>query len=67
MRFLLGIIVGILLTIGSAYVFDASRKGEGPNGSAERIVNWDVLQAQLRILSGNIQDGWSRLTGRKTQ
>lgn len=64
MRFLSGIIVGILLTIGSAYLFDSSRGGEGPTG---RMVNWDVVQAQLKILSSNIQNGWSRLTGRKTE
>jgi len=64
MRFLFGIIVGILLTVGSAYLFDNSRGGEGVTG---RMVNWDVVQAQLKILSSNIQDGWSRLTGRKTE
>ena len=67
MRFLFGIIVGILLTAGSAYLFDATRKGEGPNGAERQIGNWDVVQAQLKILSGNIQDGWSRLTGRKAE
>jgi hypothetical protein len=65
MRFLFGIIVGILLTVGSAYLFDAARRGAGPTDAERQIVNWDVLQAQLKILSGNIQDGWSRLTGRK--
>jgi len=64
MRFLFGIIVGILLTVGSAYLFDSSRGGEDATG---RVVNWDVVQAQLKILSGNIQDGWSRLTGRKAE
>jgi hypothetical protein len=67
MRFLFGIVVGILLTVGSAYLFDVTRKGEGPNGADRQIVNWDVVQAQLKILSGNIQDGWSRLTGRKAE
>ena len=67
MRFLFEIVVGILLTVGSAYLFDATRKGEGPNGADRQIVNWDVVQAQLKILSGNIQDGWSRLTGRKAE
>ena len=65
MRFLFGIIVGVLLTVGTAYWFDASRKGEA---ATERpLVNWDVVQAQLKILSGSLQDGWSRLTGRKQE
>jgi hypothetical protein len=67
MRFLSGIIVGILLTVGSAYLFDITRRGEGPTGAERQIVNWDVVQAQLKILSTNIQDGWTRLTGRKTE
>jgi hypothetical protein len=66
MRFLSGIIVGALLTIGSAYVFDVSRKNEGPVGATERrMVNWDVVQAEIKALSGAIQDGWTRLAGHK--
>ncbi len=49
MRFLSGIIVGILLTVGSAYLFDSSRGGEEATG---RVVNWDVVQAQLKISVG---------------
>lgn len=66
MRFLFGIIVGILLTVGAAYVFDSTHKGEGPDGAAERqIVNWDVVQNELKTLSTNIHEGWDHLTGHK--
>ncbi len=66
MRFLFGVIVGVLLTVGTAYVFDSTRKSDAPAGAADRqMVNWDVVQAELKILAGNIQGGWSRLTGRK--
>ncbi len=65
MRFLFGLIVGVLLTVGSAYVFDQTHRGE--NGSRERqMVNWDVVGAELGNLSASIQDGWGRLTGRKS-
>ncbi len=66
MRFLFGIIVGVALTLGTAYVFDATRRGEGPGGVAERpMVNWDVVEAELKTLSTAIHDGWDRLTGHK--
>ncbi|MEJ0092858.1 MAG: hypothetical protein WDN46_05365 [Methylocella sp.] len=66
MRFLFGIIVGVLLTVGVAYVFDSTRKSEGPDGSAEqKMVNWDVVQKEIKDLSADIHDGWNRLTGHK--
>jgi hypothetical protein len=66
MRFLFGVIVGVLLTVGTAYVFDATRKTDASAGASERqMVNWDVVQTELKNLAGDIQDGWTRLTGRK--
>lgn len=66
MRFLFGIIVGVTLTFGTAYFFDATRKADAPVGANDRqLVNWDVVQAELKMLSGSIQDGITRLTGRK--
>ncbi len=66
MRFLSGIIVGVLLTVGVAYVFDATRKTDGADGAVEqKMVNWDVVQKELKDLSSDIQGGWNRLTGHK--
>ncbi len=66
MRFVLGIIVGILLTVGSAYVFDQTHKSDGTEGAVEKhMVNWDVVQDELKSLSTGIHDGWDRLTGHK--
>jgi hypothetical protein len=66
MRFLAGIMVGMVLTAGSAWLFDTTRRSEGPGGAAERpMVNWDVVQAELKLLSGTVQGGWTRLTGRR--
>lgn len=66
MRIFFGMILGILVTIGAAYVFDSVRKTNGPEGSTERpLVNWDEVEHQFKILSSSIQDGWSRLTGRR--
>lgn len=65
MRMFLGIILGILLTIGAVYIADSVRNTSGPEGSAERpVVNWDVVERGVKALSSSLQDSWSRLTGR---
>jgi hypothetical protein len=61
----LGIILGILLTIGAAYIADSVRKTSGPEGSAERpVVNWDVVERGVKALTALIRDGLTRLTSR---
>jgi len=61
LRLFLGIILGIILTIGTAYVADALR----PDDAAARpMVNWDVVDQNLHGISERIQDGWARLTNR---
>jgi hypothetical protein len=68
MRFALGLIVGIVLTIGSAYVADALHSAPGPDQKeAPRMVNWGVVNDNLKGLSTSVQDGWSRLTGHARQ
>ena len=56
MRMFFGIIVGVVLTIGAAYVSDSIRT-ERP------VVNWDVVNHGLKALSSTVQGGWARLTG----
>jgi hypothetical protein len=64
MRFIFGLIVGIVLTVGCAYVTDTMHSAPGPDQKeAARMVNWDVVNANLQGLSTAVQDGWSRLTG----
>lgn len=59
----LGIIIGILLTIGAAYITDTVRKTGGPDGERP-MVNWDVVQKLLKALFATIQENWTKLTGR---
>jgi hypothetical protein len=61
MRMFFGIILGIVLTIGAAYIYDAVRKPSGDGTYDRPIVNWDVLG---HTLSSTVQDGWARLTGK---
>ena len=64
MRMFFGIIVGIFLTIGAAYVADSIRNTSGPEGSTDRpVVNWEVVNHGIKILSATLQNGWARLTG----
>ena len=76
MQMLLGIILGVLIAIGAAFVYDSST-GRAANGltvaSAEGhapMVNWDVvshnwdgMKQQLRDVAIGIEKGWKRVTG----
>jgi hypothetical protein len=64
MRMFFGIILGILLTVGVAYVSDSIRDTSGAEGSFDRpVVNWDVVNHGLKTLTSTLQGSWSRLTG----
>ena len=68
MRFLLGIIVGVFLTIGAAYVSDASTRisASATQSSAEQrpMVNWDVVSRNWQSLSLGVRQTWDRLASR---
>ena len=61
----LGIIVGILLTIGFAYVSDsmAPAAAAGDTIVETHMVNWDVVQRKMNNFGTDVREGWSRLTG----
>jgi hypothetical protein len=64
MQTLLGIIIGVFLTIGVAYVHDATINPNPPASSAviERpMVNWDVVNNSWRDLRVRVESGWRRL------
>ena len=63
MRFITGLIAGVLLTIGTAYVSDATRVPTEKDGVASHMVNWDVVSANMQGLSQGIRDAWAHLTG----
>lgn len=58
MRLFFGIILGIALTVGGAYVAD-SMAGTG----AARMVNWDVVSKNFDDVSNALREGWRKLTG----
>ena len=76
MQVFLGMILGVLLTIGAAFVYD-SGSGRAANGltitSAEGhapMVNWDVVshdwegvKQRLHEVAVDVERGWKRITG----
>ncbi|MGB6542872.1 MAG: hypothetical protein WBF03_18605 [Xanthobacteraceae bacterium] len=74
MPVLLGVILGVFLTIAGAFAYDSST-GRAANGLPAAsagghppMVNWDVvsdnwhgLQTNLRNAGADIQRGWKRL------
>ncbi len=64
MRFISGLIVGIVLTVGGAYIADTMHSAPGPDQKeAEHMVNWTVVNNNLRDFSSSVQESWYRLTG----
>ncbi|MFA6265865.1 MAG: hypothetical protein WC670_09155 [Pseudolabrys sp.] len=71
MRLLLGIILGVLLTIGGAYLYDQSHAGvataDVTAGTADAtgsrpMVNWDVVAVKWHDLTQGAKHQWDRVT-----
>jgi hypothetical protein len=58
MRLILGIILGVALTVGGAYVADSAA---GAGGA--KMVNWDVVAKNFDEVSAATRAGWKRITG----
>lgn len=64
MRLLLGIILGVALTVGGARLYDSSHTSNVDTAqSAERrpLVNWDVVNTKLNDLTRLARVEWDRL------
>jgi hypothetical protein len=57
-RLLLGIIVGISLTAGGAYIADATAGTE-----AKPMVNWEVVTKNVDAVIALARAGWKRIAG----
>jgi hypothetical protein len=69
MRIFLGIILGVILTIGTAYLYDASTsepsKTVVQTGIERRpMVNWDVVNTNWHGLSVGVRNTWNKLAAR---
>jgi hypothetical protein len=61
MRLLLGIILGVALTVGGAYVTDAVSGAE-----AKPMVNWDVVAKNVDHVTTLARAGWKRIAGERS-
>ncbi len=57
MRFIFGIVIGSLLTVGGAYVIDTRSPAE-----AKQMVNWDVVASNLDRLAAFARERWKKIT-----
>ena len=69
MRLLLGVILGVFLTVGFAYVYDASTthpSEQTAQTSVEQrpMVNWDVVSGNWRGWSLSVRNTWNKLAAR---
>ena len=69
MRVLFGIVLGVFLTIGFAYMYDAStsRPSEPTTqtGLEQRpMVNWDVVSGNWHGWSSSVRNTWHKLAAR---
>lgn len=69
MRVLFGIILGVALTVGVAFVSDtwsagpSTTNGSAPAGVEHRtMVNWDVVGENMRIARERAREAWTKLS-----
>ena len=67
MRVLFGMILGALLTVGAAFVYDNWATGSPTSGTAtsaaqHRMVNWDVVNQNWRIVRDRAHEAWITLS-----
>ncbi len=62
MCLLRGILLGVLLTVGGAYVYDSVYSKDPANlAQARTLVNWDVVGVNLQALAVRIHHEWDKL------
>ncbi|MDO9413051.1 MAG: hypothetical protein Q7T81_10810 [Pseudolabrys sp.] len=64
MRLLFGIIIGALLTIGGAYIYDSGSSANADASASTRpMVNWDVVGVKWQHLTERARTEWTRVAG----
>ncbi len=66
MRLIQGIIIGIAITIGAAFLHDSAAPRDPVSGILEKqqIVNWDVLGRVVNDQVKRAKDLWNQAFGR---
>jgi hypothetical protein len=65
MRLLLGIILGGILTVGGAYLYDSHHglTSESVARTERPLVNWDVVGTKWDRLTQRARTEWNRIAG----
>jgi len=66
MRVLLGIILGSVLTVGGAYLYDSNTTlavANAPASVQRPMVNWDVVGTKWEQLTQRARAEWTRVAG----
>ncbi len=64
MRLLFGIILGAVLTVGAAYLYDshhAAAAVSAPASTQRPLVNWDVVAIKWSHLTARAREEWNRI------
>ena len=69
MRFFFGLIVGLLIAIGGAYIHDATTASSmtGADASGNRMVNWQVVSRVFDRWASDAKNEWDKLTGQASR
>ena len=68
MRVLFGIILGVALTVGAAFIADSWGTDGSTTGSSStavehrKMVNWDVVGENMRIARERMQETWNKIS-----
>lgn len=65
MRTLFGIILGAVLTIGGAYLYDSHTALNADRTASvhKPMVNWDIVNSNWQHLTEKARSEWNRVTG----
>ena len=64
MRFILGVIVGVLLTVAGAYVRDSGTSSAETTSDMRPMVNWDVASQERDRLTAKLRAQWAQWTAK---
>lgn len=62
MRVFLGMILGAMLTVFAAYVYDSGRTEQA--GIQRQMVNWDVVSENWNAAKARVQREWTQISSR---
>ena len=61
MRVLIGIILGAVLTVGGAYLYDSHTASRASTSAQRPMVNWDVVGTKWNHLAERARAEWNRI------